>query len=394
MRPTLSVALVSLSLIVCFGCAGGGPRQARTPADENAAAGAAAHRQTRSGSESQAEEEREAAPEVDPELARAAEQALDRVLSASGDWRELHVVTECAGDAGFRRVELFGDGVGIWQGRRQFSLDHDQLVAVLRLFHRAGFPAMPEMFGSEGEEEIPVPQEPGQPVVRGLGQVSDRVSDQAPAAILRVTCRVLLTLDGVTKQSNQLSEGPQSAELRDLAEGILDLCREPGEGGFRALNMTDGLRKVADGRLAPETLSLLLHHKPEAAAIERGEPAFLMRLRGARVTVRPFLGTQGYGDPVGLDLDRAQVAHIANLLADNGLGSLPANLYADHYTDLTVDLLDQHAEIQARQFARMTRGSHGESQLSFDRIYTGLAALARQVLEKVPVPPKVNVHSR
>ncbi len=146
--------------------------------------------------------------------------------------------------------------------------------------------------------------------------------------------------------------------------------------------MTDGLKKVASGALAPETLGLLLHHKPEAAAIQRGEPAFLMRLRGERVSVRPYLGTEGYGDPMVLHLDREQIAGVANLLADNGLGALPANLYAEHYTDLTVDLLDQHAEIQARRFARMTHGSHGAAQTSFDRIYTGLAGLARQVLEE------------
>ncbi len=365
-----SGSLVSLVLVSSLACAGGGPRAVRSPAPApgEQVGGAAVRPQVRPGPEG--EGEREAVREVDPARARAMAEALDRARANGGTWHALHVVTECADDAGFQRVELFGNGVGIWQGRRQFELDHTRLASVLELFRKAEFPTMPEMFGSDEEEEIPVPEGPGQG------------TDDGGASVLRVTCRVILTLDGVTKQSNQLSDGPRSEELHGLAEGIVDVCREPGENGLRALNMTDGLKKVADGRLAPETLSLLLHHKPEAAAMERGEPGFLMRLRGERVTVRSFLGTKGYGEPVVLDLGRDQVSNLANQLADNGLGTLPVNLYAEHYTDLTVDLLDQHAEIQARQFARMTHGSHGAAQTAFDQIYTSLAALARQVLEE------------
>lgn len=372
MRTILSASLVSLVLATALACAGSGPRAVRSPARAagGGEAGAPPHHEVRAEPEGEGEGEREEVREVDPEIARATAEALERARANGGTWHALHLTTECADDAGFQRVELFGDGVGIWQGRKQFLLDHDQLAAVLDLLRKADFATMPEMFGSE-EEEVPIPQDP----------------DQGRGSILRVTCRVILALDGVTKQSNQLSDGPQSKELHALAEGIIDLCRKPGEGGLRALNMTDGLKKIADGRLAPETLSLLLHRKPETAAIAQGEPGFLMRLRGERVTVRPFLGTEGYGEPVAFELSREQIAELANQLSENGLGTLPANLYAEHYTDLTVDLLDQRAEIQARQFARMTHSSHGAAQTGFDRIYTGLAALARQVLEEgTPAP--------
>ncbi len=381
MRPKLSASVPALVLILCLACSGGGPRSVSTPAGSGEQDGGLIAREGRSGPEDDLDAEREAQREVereaDPALVRAMEEALDRARAPGGTWHELHVATECADDASYERVELFGNGVGIWQGRRQFELDRDRLAAVLDLFRAAGFAGMPEMFGSE-EDEIPVPQRPGPS--GGPGGAGE--PEPGPDAVLRVTCRVLLTLDRVTKQSNQLSDGPQSEALHRLAEGILDLCREAGEGGLRALDMADGLKKVAEGRLAPETLSLLLHHKPAEAAIERGEPAFLMRLRGERVTVRPFLGTRGYGDPAVLVLDREQVSRLANLLAGNGLGTLPANLYAEHYTDLTVDLLDQHAEVQARQFAHMTRASHGAAQTGFDRIYDGLARLARQVIEQ------------
>jgi hypothetical protein len=318
--------LPPLALALLVGCAGGG-RPDGTPAPEPAAAGA---RTAAAG-----------AP-AEPDLARA----LDRAL-AGGSWHELHLLTECFDRDAFLKVELFGEGVGIWNGERQLSVGRDELLELLERLRGARFAAFKELYGK--------------------GETGD--------AATRVICRVALTLDGATKQSVQVAEGRRFPELQALALEVLGRFRERGEDGVGAADLADGLRKVADGRLAPRTLSVLLHRKPDAAAVAVGEQGFLMRLEGRALSVLPYRPGAGYGGPAARELAPEELSRLAALLAESGAGELPDNLWAEHYTDLVVTVLDREARVQARRFAGMTATTHPEAQPRFDRIYQALAEL-------------------
>src|SRR5688572_23930804 len=126
-------------------------------------------------------------PAGDP-LSRTLDAALAR-----GTWEDLRVDAECQ-DEDFRlqAVKLFGTGVGIWNDERQFAVPRERLLGVLEALRRAGFGSMRESHGGR--------EDPG----KGMG--------------LELICRVRVILDGVEKQSYQLSKGRQSAELRKLAE--------------------------------------------------------------------------------------------------------------------------------------------------------------------------------
>jgi hypothetical protein len=323
--------LPPLALALLVGCAGGG-RPDGTPAPQAAAAG---------GTTAAA-----GAP-AEPDLARA----LDRAL-ARGSWTELHLLTECFDRDAFLEVELFGEGVGIWNGERQLDIGRDELLGFLERFRDSGFPAFKELYG-KGEKPDAGP----------------------PAAATRVICRVALTLDGATKQSVQVAEGRRFPELQALALEVLGRFRERGEAGVGAADLADGLRKVADGRLAPRTLSVLLHRKPDAAAVAAGEQGFLMRLEGRNLSVLPYRPGAGYGEPAARELAPEELSRLAALLAESGAGELPDNLWAEHYTDLVVTVLDREARVQARRFAGMTPATHPEAQPRFDRIYQALAEL-------------------
>lgn len=356
-RPPAAALALLLPLAFAAGCARGGvgPEPQTAPEGEVRTTGAG------SGADS--------GRPPDPELARAVERALERATAGDGEWQELHVLVECAGDAGMRQIEVFGDGVAVWDRRRQLRLSRQELVALLERFRRARFGGFQEMYGTI-VREIPIPQDP--PPSEKPGRLS----------AIQVICRVVLTLDGVTKQSVQLAKGPRSSELDGLARGILDSLRPAAGAGVAAEHLGDGLAQVADARLAPETFRLLLHRKPDAEALESGESAWILRIEGRRAAVELLRIPGGYGDPVTLELTGAEVARVAAVLAEAGAGTLPQNLWAPHYTDLVVEVLDHDTRIQARPFAGMTATTHGEAQRRFDRLYRALADLAHRALRE------------
>lgn len=361
-RPLVCVAAILVVVAVCAGCAATGGPEAET-------AGTATAARSASTTEPESMGEREKEEVRERELAaegEALDSALRRALDHEGRWDELHLLVECADDGFLTTAEVFGNGVTLWNHQRQSMLDHEDLVGLLETLRDADFPRMRDLYGKEDEEEVPVPSDP-------------------PAAALRVICRVVVTLDGTTKQSAQRARGPQSDELKGLAWELLDRVR-PAEGeGVTADDLDDGLAKIADGRMAPEALSLVFHRKPELGG--RGPQAsmvelsgFLLRLDGRRLSVEEFHPAGGYGEPRTRELEGEELSELVARLADNRVGELPDNLWAEDYTDLVIEVLDRSVRVQARQFARMTRTTHGESQVRFDRIAAELEEMAREIL--------------
>jgi hypothetical protein len=303
---------------------------------------------------------------ADPELARRVADALDTVLApgAAGAARDdLRVFSECWLDDALYQVELFGGGVGVWNGERQFEAGEERVNRVLELLREARFGDMREVYG-EAVPDIPIPQDV--PPADGSGA----------ASATRVLCLVALRIGDVEKQTIQISKPPRSEALMELAESIFELCREPAmHGGVTADGVDDGLAKVADGTLAPETLSVLVQRKPEPRDAEAGAGGFLLRIDGGRATVRDLEATGAFGPPRRLDLDGAELAALAGRLAEARIGEAPPNLWAEHYTDVMVGVLDQEQRIQARRFARMTPRTHGEAQVRYDAVYRELEAL-------------------
>jgi hypothetical protein len=345
--------VVSSSVISCTGARSAAPVGDRTGIAPVAASGGdTAAEEEREVLDRRREEERESPEEAATN--RAMERAIEGALVETGKpaaWDDLHLITECTDDDGFRQVEVFGNGVTIWNRARQYALDPGRVRTLLEALDRAEFAEMEPMYG---QEELD--------------------------AAMRVICRVVVTLDGVTKQSGQLAEGPQNRRLKGLARTLLDSAFEPTEVGVTADDLDDGLRKVADGTLAPEALHVILNRKPDAFALSRGEPGYILRVGGRRASVQRLTADHGYEDAVEHTLDDAELSSLATLLAAQRIGDLPTNLYAVHYTDLVVEVLDRDQRIQARQFANTTRSTHGEAQERFDRAFEGLSGLVLRIL--------------
>jgi hypothetical protein len=226
----------------------------------------------------------------------------------------------------------------------------------LETFRETDFPNMRETYGGRRD-----------PVVR---------ENQSP----RATCRVALRLDGLRKHVAQLQHGRQSEELRRLASRVLETCEGAAGSGRAASSLGDGLAKVAVGELAPETFHALVHRKAKGNDSDKRESeSWLLRVDGRRTSTRRQLPEKGYDEEFVLELSLEDLTGLARLLRETGVDDLPVNLYAEHYTELVVSVLNWRQALQARPFAGMTPTTHRDKQKRFDQIFGKLRDLERRV---------------
>lgn len=289
-------------------------------------------------------------PAASPSISRA----LDAALARQG-WDDLRIESECLDAAGrLRFATLHGSGVGIWNRDHQFTVPRERLLALLEELDRAGFGALREIHGGKDD---PAPAAPAR---------------WAP----RMTCRVFLALDGVEKQSYQLAEGRQSAELKALAEKVLAVAEELGPGGVTAASLEDGFAKIARGELAPEALQLQLQRQPENP--RAAEEGWMLRVRGDEAEVSRFTQAEGWSEPRIFQLSRAEIAGLGRRLAEAGLEEMPANLHAPAFYDFEVEVLNHKRSLQARGFTGVTPETHGEKQKRFDQLLAALEDLRKR----------------
>lgn len=300
---------------------------------------------------------------------------LSRVLegeAAPGDVPGFRLEVGCLTDEGWRSVELYGDGLGFWRGRTQIRLSPERLAELLAAVREAGFPDMPEAFGRspEGPESPPPPDEPP--------DASTQEPPEAAGQPARMICHVLLEAAGEAKEVRQFDKGPVSEALKDLAHTVLGAGRVAAEEGVTVESLEDGLRALADGRLDPRALHLQVHRRFEGRE-DSGLTGWILRLHGREAELQPYtrLGELAPGERHGIDRERFE--SVVGALRDARPGSLPANLWAAHYTEVRVEILSFERSVLARRFAGMTAGTHGEAQERFTRLFDTLHELVQEL---------------
>jgi hypothetical protein len=271
----------------------------------------------------------------------------------------------------YASIRLYGRGLLICDGKSQLTVPRDAVLAALKDLRAGRFSAMEDYYGARDEEEEEHEREERKP--------AERKPDEGPALKGFVEVR----LGAATRTVQQFAVGDQSPELDALARKLLTVCSKAADGGnpITASSLDDGLRKLTAGTLAPETFSLVLHRRADAKAGDGGE-AFILEVQGRRVTDRPMPAGQQPPPPRSLILPPSDFAGLARILADQSVGEIPINVYADRYTDLRVTVLDRERSILARRFLNTTAKTHGAKQQAFDRVYETLHALHARVAKE------------
>jgi hypothetical protein len=278
----------------------------------------------------------------------------------------LMLTVECQTKDGLRTAVLYGEGVGVWNGRTQFSIARDRMQSVLAMLVRARFAAMPERFG--GREDPRVPRRKGAAVV---------------------TCRMLAKLDddGTEKEVVQLDAGYQSPTFKRLARDVLQSLERAAASGVAPHSLDDALRMIADGVLSPVTLEVIATHGEDRPAAARSMRWILTVMAGLLET--RVQRAQTLSEATRMRADAITLRRLAGVLADNAVATLPVNLVATDYTDLTVRVLGWKRSIVARQFAQARPDAPGgQDQQRLRRIVDELRELQlRTMSTREPPPP-------
>jgi len=296
-----------------------------------------------------------AADSKSPEKERNARlcKRLDEAREGKPALAEVRLEVVWAGSTGLRSLMLFGDGVGIWNGEKQFRIDPKDVRRFLKWIDKAGFCVWPEkasQIGRENEKEV---------------DVDALQADRA----------ISLTIGDVSKSVTHVVRTPEAAPFDTLATRLLDACEKDGQRGIGAESLQDGLAKLRDGTLAPQALRVSFNSPQTTAADPEG---WLLRMRGVAVEAERNTKAAGYADLKSLRLSPQELHDLVVLLLATDPAGLPGNIVAAGYSDLRVAVLNRSKTIQAREFAGASPTAKPDAQQAFAKMRDALYDLYRR----------------
>ncbi len=235
--------------------------------------------------------------------------------------RQLVVEAEGRLTEGVTGVLLFGDGVGVLNGKRQFRVSDETLVAVLDLLISRDVASWPE--------ESPLP----------------------PGNALEVYLRLLVTIGEESHQVIERNKRPPRPPLHELLRQLAELVRPAAASGVEVSSLEEGLRLIAEGTLAPHVLTVnALAPSVPGTAADAPEGWQLSLHRGVlQVSTYSFSGGVR---PISRRAALGEVAGLAKLLLDSKAASLPRQVPLDEgHFQLHLELLGHRLSVQARPFA-------------------------------------------
>lgn len=247
-----------------------------------------------------------------------------------------------------RSLTVYGSSVGIWNREKQFSLTPEEHRKLLKRLVDSGLFEMPER---------PRPT---------------RNVESNPPVVVRAVGVKVADLERVVSQNNRVWVLP---ELEALVADLFKLCEQAASVGTGASTLTDGLEKIAKGKLAPEALQLVLNIPPvSASASALAANGVLVVLDGGALTwTEQVPGKPGAAVPTPVSADRLRA--LAGLLAESGFEKLPSNLYRERYVDVRSTVLGRVRSVQARKFAGLDPAKFAAEQKALEKLIEAILAL-------------------
>jgi hypothetical protein len=254
------------------------------------------------------------------------------------------------------QVILYGHGIGIWNGERQFTATSKMIDSAIDLLLEAKYFNMPDRFAFEEKE-----------------------SKEKPVLLVRI---VTVSVGGHSKTVVRGNKGPNSQAFKTLTTELVALCKTPAEEGTTADNLEDGLRKVADGTLAPETFRISVN-APQLRSLEsQTGQGWLLTVQHGTLSVRSNILGEGIRDVGKRSLTAREVQALAKKLLDAGVAEWPQNINTTGHTQFTVAVLNHREQTMARQFARTPDEADKAVEKAFAAVRGNLYALYEKEASK------------
>jgi hypothetical protein len=232
--------------------------------------------------------------------------------------------------ADLNQITIYGRGIGIWNGEKQFTADSKAVDQAIGLLLGAKFYELPDRFAYEEKKD------------------EKEIERQKPVKLVRIVTVSVGTLSKTVVQDNK---GPHSKPFETMTTELVELCKKPAEEGITAVSLEDGLQKVVDGSLAPEALWVSVN-APQLKSLESQDgQGWLLEFRHGILSLRSNILGQGIRDTGERRLTAREAQTLAKQLLGAGLAEMPQNINTAGYTQLAVAVLNHKKKILARQFA-------------------------------------------
>lgn len=246
----------------------------------------------------------------------------------------------------YRTLDVWGDGVGILDGRVQFRLPEEALLGLVRTLLDAGFPEMEaEAAGDEKKEQG-----------------------------LRIRSRVRVRAGGQERDVFRTVRGGPSPELDRLAGAIRALCEGPAASGVTASSLGDAIEKTRRGVLAPQALRVTFQQLSETADEQGVRAGWMLRIEGRDMEVRSVRLGEGAGPVESRRLSDREWRALVKALGKARLDAMPPALSSERYEDLSVGALGHERQVQARRFAGAPAGTN-RAQKGYEKLRRVLSDL-------------------
>lgn len=258
----------------------------------------------------------------------------------------------------YHSIELWGDGVGIRDDRRQFRIPPGTLIQLMESVVDSEFDSLARSIDEEeepGREEFGTKEEP-----RGEGA-------------LRVRLRV--GAGGSTRDVFRTVRDRSSPQLENLVGRIATICSPFEKSGVETKDLDEALGRLIRGELAPQMLQFSYQVLDENAGQNNSQPGFLIHFRGRALDARTSDRTKGMGPEIHRTLTQAEFRDLVKALQAARLGSAPAALYSNRYEDLWVKALQHVRSFQARNFAGFDAKTNRVAQKAYEGLRTRLTRL-------------------
>lgn len=272
----------------------------------------------------------------------------ERLTRALADGGAYSLRVDCTGDDGARSLEIFEDGIAIFNGRLELALSQVERDEIARILATGGFATLGKEYGGKPKPE----------------------RAEAPARIL---CSIRVDIDGLSKQSRQFAGGEQSQRLLGLADDVLDSVEKLADArGTGAASLADGLEKVAAGELSPHALMLRVVHTPADGT------GRIVEVADGQIRVQPYAPGERLGRVSVGRLNEPTLSELTGALRGARIAEMPNNLWFDSPLQLRASVLEHETALVARDFTRLGPDSLGEVQQRFDALVATIMALAQR----------------
>jgi len=288
---------------------------------------------------------------------------LERVAKNPSLWDTVRVEADGRLAKDVRSLTVYGRGVGIWNGERQFSLTEKEVGTVLRLLVEGGFADLPELLGGEEDDEDGGHEKP-------LDRHPPR--GEAPRYLLRT---LTVSLDGLSRTVIQEAEVPEARPLVALLSRLVETCRKPAATGITAPDLATGLTMVAEGTLAPETLTIHVNAPQLRSLPSQDGQGWILELRHGRLSSSSQLLGKGVVSRTERRMSDGEIRELARKLLAVGAATLPQRVNTSGYTQLTLQVLNRKLGVMARTYAGTPGAEEKKTAATFARVRAILHAL-------------------